>query len=62
MSGGAETPTVLGENREEALPEPPADQPGPPGRSDRRTAAQGGLQRAAAPGQASGEEILRRAM
>lgn len=60
VSGGDEPPAVLGEDREETLPESPADQRGPPHRSDRRTAAQGGLQRAATPRQASGAKALRR--
>lgn len=60
VSGGDEPPAVLGENREEALRGSPADQRGSPHRSDRRTAAQVGLQGEAAPRQASGEKALRR--
>lgn len=60
VSGGDEPPAVLGENREETLPESPADQRCSPHRSDRRAAAQGGLSGEAAPRQASGEEALRR--
>lgn len=62
VSGGEEPPAVLGEDREETLPESPAGQPGAPQRSDRRTAAQGGLQRAAAaaPRRASTEKALPR--
>lgn len=60
VSGGDEPPAVLGEDPEETLPESPAGQPGPGHRSDRRTAAQGGLQRGAAPRQARREKALRR--
>ncbi len=58
VSGGDEPPAVLGEDREETLPEPPADQPSAPRRSDHWTAAQGGLQGAAAPRQTPREETL----
>ena len=59
VSGGVEPAAVLGENREETLPGSPADQPGAAHRSDRRTAAQGGLQRPAALRQDPGGKALR---